>query len=196
LIGITGIPFTLAASGWSALLGQGVSLAGIMMILCHAMLVGGYLRYILEANSTVTGLEKYARITFPLGLILIIQTMLVLNLVGWPDVVTVGTWWGSLASLGLVLLGGLLSKILGLRFSSTEFKEKIPFYRLGHRALNTLRVVFSLDWLYALARWIFARLSSFAGFFRQVLEGEAGELWSIFFLLVMAILIYTQVGQP
>lgn len=196
LIGITGIPYTLAASGWSALLGEGVSLAGVPMILCHAMLVGGYLRYILEANSTVTGLEKYARITYPLGLILIIQAMLVLNLVGWPDVLTVGTWWGAIVSLGLVLLGGFLTKKLGLRLTSTEFKEKIPLYRLGHRVLNALRVVFSLDWFYATARWIFAYLSHVAGFFRQVLEGEAGVLWSMFFLLVMAILIYTQVGQP
>lgn len=131
LIGITGIPYTLAASGWSALLGEGVSLAGVPMILCHAMLVGGYLRYILEANSTVTGLEKYARITYPLGLILIIQAMLVLNLVGWPDVLTVGTWWGAIVSLGLVLLGGFLTKKLGLRLTSTEFKEKYPYIALG-----------------------------------------------------------------
>ena len=196
LVGITGIPYTLAASGWSALLGKGVGIAGVMMILSHAMLVGGYLRYILEANSTITGLEKYARITFPLGLILIIQTMLVLNLVGWPDVLTLGAWWGSLASLGLVLLGGFLTRILGLRLTSTDFKEKLPFYRLGHRVLNAFRVVFSLDWFYTTARWIFARLSDAAGFFRHFLEGEAGVLWSLFFLLMMAILIYTQVGQP
>ena len=196
LIGLLGFPFTLAASGWSALLGEGVRFAGIVMICCHAMLVGGYLRYILEANSTVTGLEKYARITYPLGLILLIQTMLVLNLVGWPDVLTIGVWWGSLASIGLVLGGALITKKLGLQLTSDGFKEKIPFYRLGHRVLNALRVVFSLDWAYAFARWLFTRLSDVAGFFRQVLEGEAGVLWSMFFLLVMAILIYTQVGQP
>ncbi len=196
LIGVLGVPFTLAASGWSAILGAQVSSASIVMILCHAMLVGGYLRYIVEANSTVTGLEKYARFTYPLGLILLIQTMLVLNLVGWPGVLTLGTWWGSVASLGLVLLGGFLSKKLGLRLTSADFKEKVPFYRLGHRVLNALRVVFSLDWVYAIARWLFERLSDVAGFFRQVLEGEAGVLWSLFFLLVIATLIYTQVGQP
>lgn len=196
LIGLLGLPYTLAASGWSSILGDQVSIASITMILCHAMLVGGYLRYILEANSTVTGLEKYARITYPLGLILLVQTMLVLNLVGWSGVLTVGTWWGSVASLALVLLGGLLTKQLGLRLTSTEFKEKIPFYRLGHRVLETLRVIFSLNWLYAIARWLFARLSNAADFFRQVIEGEAGVLWSLFFLLVIATLIYTQVGQP
>jgi hypothetical protein len=196
LIGLVGIPYTLAASGWSALLGSQLNLAGIAMIFCHAMLVGGYLRYILEANSTVTGLEKYARITYPLGLILLIQTMLVLNLVGWLGVLTVGTWWGSAASLGLVLLGGFLAQKLGLRLTSIEFKEKVPFYRLGHRILNALRVVFSLDWVYTSARWLFARLSDVAGFFRQVLEGDAGVLWSLFFLLVIATLIYTQVGRP
>ena len=196
LVGLLGFPYTLAASGWSAVLGDGVNLPGIVMIICHAMLVGGYLRYILEANSTVTGLEKYARITYPLGLILIIQTMLVLNLVGWPDVLTVGVWWGSLASIGLVLTGALLTKKLDLQLTSDGFKAKLPFYRLGHRILTGLRVIFSLDWAYAIARWLFVRLGNISGFFRQILEGEAGVLWSMFFLLVIAILIYTQVGQP
>ena len=196
LIGLLGLPYTLAASGWSALLGDRVSLTGIVMILCHAMLVGGYLRYLLEANSTITGLEKYARITYPLGLILLVQTILILNLVGWSGVLTIGTWWGSLASLVVVVMGGLLTKKLGLRLTSTDFKEKVPFYRLGHRVLSLLRLVFSLDWFYAAAQWLFARLSDVAGFFRQVLEGEAGVLWSLFFLLVIATLIYTQVGQP
>jgi hypothetical protein len=196
LIGLLGFPYTLVASGWSALLGESVSLAGIVMIICHAMLVGGYLRYILEANSTVTGLEKYARITYPLGLILIIQTMLVLNLVGWPDVLTVGVWWASVASIVVVFAGALVTKKLNLQLTSEGFKAKLPFYRLGHQVLNALRVVFSLDWVYAIARWLFGRLSDVAGFFRQILEGEAGVLWTMFFLLVMAILIYTQVGQP
>ena len=89
-----------------------------------------------------------------------------------------------------------LAKKLNLRLTSDGFKAKFPFYRLAHQVLNALRVVFSLDWIYAIARWLFARLSDIAGFFRQVLEGEAGVLWSLFFLLMMAILIYTQVGQP
>lgn len=196
LIGLSGLPYTLAASGWSAIMGVGVNLSGVLMIICHAMLVGGYLRYIFEADSTVTGLEKYARITFPLGLILIIQTLLLLNLVGWPGVLTIGVWWGSAASLGLVLVGALTTSKLGLRFTSDSFKEKIPFYRIGHQILNAVRVVFSLEWVYSTAKWLYARFRDIAGFFRQVLEGEAGVLWSIFFLLVMAILIYTQVGQP
>ena len=196
LIGLLGIPFSLAASGWSALIGDKVNLAGIVMIICHAMLVGGYLRYILEANSTVTGLEKYARITYPLGLILLIQTMLVINLVGWSGVLTVGTWWGSLASLGLVFAGAFLTRKIGLQLTSDGFKAKFTFYRLGYQVLNAFRVVFSLDWIYAISRWLFARLSDVAGLFRQILEGEAGVLWSLFFLLMMAILIYTQLGQP
>jgi len=171
-MGLLGIPYTLAASGWSALLGEGVNLAGIVMIMCHAMLVGGYLRYILEAESTVTGLEKYARFTYPLGLILIIQTMLVLNLIGWPDVLTIGVWWGSLVSIGLVLAGAFLAKKLNLRLTSDGFKAKFPFYRLGHQVLNALRVVFSLDWIYAIARWLFARLSDIAGFSDRFLKAK------------------------
>ena len=195
LLGLLGLPYTLAASGWSALLGDGVNAAGIAMILCHAMLVGGYLRYILEANSTVTGLEKYARITYPLGLILLIQAMLVLNLAGWYDARLMETWWGSVASLGLVLFGALLTNRLGIRLTSQEIKEKIPFYRLWERILSVLRDIFSLDWLYASARWLFALLEKASAFLRLILEGEAGMLWSFLFLLIMAILIYTQVGQ-
>jgi len=196
LIGLLGLPYTLAASGWSALLGEGVNITGIAMILCHAMLVGGYLRYILEARSTVTGLEKFARITYPLGLILIIQVLLILNLVGWEDVLTVGTWWGSAASLGVVVLGYVFTQKLNIRLSGANPESTLPFSRLWLGVLNVLRQTLSLNWVYAVARWFFNIMNDVAHFFRQILEGEAGVLWSFFFLLVMAIILYTQVGQP
>lgn len=196
LIGLIGLPYTLAASGWSALLGDGLSLSGAAMILSHALLVGGYIRFVLQANSTITGLEKFARITFPLGLILIIQGILILNLVGWVDVLTIGTWWGSAASLVLVVLGFLLTRRLGFHPTDPAFQAKLPFSRFWLGILNALRVVLSLSWIYAAARWIYNRLSKTARFFRLVLEGEAGILWSLFFLLIMSIILYTQVGQP
>ncbi len=196
LIGLLGLPYTLAASGWSALLSKGLSVTGAAMILSHAMLLGGYLRYIIEANSTVTGLEKFARITYPLGLILLIQIILILNLVGWVDVLTVGTWWGSAVSLGLVLLGYGLMKKLGIRLTDPNFLSRLPFARVWLGVLKALRETLSLNWVYAVARWVFIRLSDAARFFRLTLEGEAGVLWSLFFILVMAIIFYTQVGLP
>ena len=140
LLGLLGLPYTLAASGWSALLGDGVNAAGIAMILCHAMLVGGYLRYILEANSTVTGLEKYARITYPLGLILLIQAMLVLNLAGC----TMPDYWkhGQCCQFRLGAVWGTPDKPFDPPDKPGNYKNS---YRLWERILSVLRDIFSLD---------------------------------------------------
>src|SRR5690606_32179134 len=108
LLGFIGLPYTLAASGWEGLLPDTFGFTSVIMIITHAFLVLGYIRYIVGSDSTVTGLEKYARITFPLGLVTLIQTILVLGLVGWPNVLIVGHLLGSLGSLSLVLIGLLV----------------------------------------------------------------------------------------
>lgn len=189
LLGFIGLPYTLAASGWEGLLPDTFNFTSVIMILTHAFLVLGYVRYIIGADSTITGLEKYARITFPLGLVSLIQTILVLGLIGWPAVLTVGNLRGSLASLAIVLLGILIGWRFGFRMETDVLSRKIPFFRLFLIIFNFLRQALSLSWVSGLVNRFYNSTSGLVAFFSQIFEGDGGILWSVVFLLVLSILL-------
>jgi len=188
LLGFIGLPYTLAASGWEGLLPDTFGFTSAILITTHAFLVLGYIRYIIAADSTVTGLEKYARITFPLGLVTLIQTILLLGLIGWPGVLLIGNLSGSLGSLALVLIGLFVGWRIGFHTETEALTQKVPFYRLLSIVFDFLRKALSLSWLSGLVRRFFISLSGLFGFFSQILEGDGGILWSMVFLLVLSIL--------
>ncbi len=188
LLGFIGLPYTLAASGWEGLLPDTFNFTSVILILTHAFLVLGYIRFIIKADSTVTGLEKYARITFPLGLVTLIQTILVLGLVGWPGVLTVGSLLGSLSSLALVLLGLLVGWRLGFNMETETISQRFPPYRLISTIFNFFRKVLSLDWLSNLVNRAYTSLSGLMAFFSEILEGDGGILWSVVFVVILSIL--------
>ena len=196
LLGLIALPYTPAASGWAGILGEKFTVASAVMILSHALLLLGYLRYVVESNTTITGLDNYARLTYPLGLIIILQTSLILGLVGWPGVLTVGTWYGGAASLALVFIGIFISRWFGLRMSIANLATRLPFYRFFAMLLGTLRSIFSFGWLFQLGQWAFRQVSSAQAIITRVIEGEGGILWSLTFLVGLIILFFTRVNLP
>jgi len=193
LLGFIGLPYTFAASGWEGLLPEQINFTWIVMALTHAFLVIGYLRFLLRSDSTVTGLEKYARITFPLGLVVLIQTILVLNLAGWPGVLTPGNYLGCGISLLIVLVALFLGWKFGFRTDSTKIPETIPFYRLISLVINSLRQFLSLNWVTTLFLKIFNALNNLGSFLNQILEGDGGILWSLVFIVILSI-IFLSIG--
>lgn len=194
LLGFFGLPYTFAASGWVGLLSDTLNFTSVVMIITHAFMVLGYIRFIVEADSSVTGLEKYARITFPLGLVTLIQTILILGLIGWPGVLTLGNLYGSLGSLALVIIGGLVSWRFGFHLRADVQPPSFPLYRLLTTILGFFRNVLSLSWISALARRFYSSLSGLSVFFSQILEGDGGILWSVVFLLVLSIIFLSAGG--
>lgn len=196
LLGLVALPYTPAASGWDGLLGTSFTFSSACMIFSHAMLVLGYLRYIFESGSTITGLEKHARITYPLGLILILQSMLIVGLVGWPGVFTTGKWWAGLASFVIVGLSvGAVFK-LGLRFPFSNVAQVIPFYRLAKVILEILQKIFSLQWIYQFVAFLSRQLGALAGTITAIVEGEGGILWSLVFLLIFITVFLSRITVP
>ncbi len=196
LWGLVALPFTPAAGGWDGLVGQGISAAGFFMIISHAMLVLGYLRFIYEGNSTITGLEKHARVTYPLGLILVGQTIVVLGLMAWPGILTLGRWWASVASLAVVLLGGFAFLKLGARRSLASLAETMPGYRAVSAFLTGMSSLLSMRWLFSMFGWIFERVEKGAGYLTNILEGAGGVLWSVVLLIAMIMLFLARVAVP
>lgn len=185
LVGLVGVPFTLVASGWEGLGQQTISLSLIMMILAHAMLVAGYLRYIYGSNTTITSLEKHARITFPMGLVFLLQTILILGIVGWPGVLTLGQWWLPLISLFIVAAAIILVLRLGIRLPFTNIAQRLPFYRAYNIALTWIQRFFSFEWAYALVELFTRQIRKAIHWFTQLLEGDGGILWSMVLLIAL-----------
>ncbi len=194
LLAFIGLPYTLAASGWEGLLPDQFNLVWVVMILTHAFLVIGYIRYIFEADSTVTGLEKYARVTFPLGLVILIQTIMVLGIIGWQNVLTTGNLIISGISLGLVVLAVLFGWKFGFQIKPARISAAQPFSRLAALIIKFFRDLFSLSWVSVLAHKVFSRLLLVGDFLNQVIEGDGGILWSLVFIVVLSIFFLTLRG--
>lgn len=193
LIGLSALPYTLSAGGWEGLLIGKNTLSAVFLGLSHVLLLLGYLRYTFEISGTVTGLEKHARITYPLGLILIVQTIIIIGLAGWPGVLTIGIWWASLISLGLTALAaGLYLKLVPkLPFASAA--ANFPLYRFWTFLLKAFQQFLSLQWLYKAIAWLMGQFAALAGLLSQVIVGEGGVLWSLVFLAVLITLFLSGV---
>jgi len=196
ILGFIGLPYTLAASGWEGLIGTRFTFGSALMLLAHTMLVLGYLRYTFEITGTVTGLERHARITYPLGLILIVQTIVILTLGGWPGSLTPGLWVASLASL---LLAGLIASFYfwqGAQISALIQKQNFRFYRLGSVLIQGFQNILSLQWLYQSLGWIFRQTAAVGLTVSRIIEGEGGILWSLVFLVILITLFLAGVPTP
>lgn len=189
LVGLLGLPYTLCASGWQGVLGQNFGIVSVGVLISHSLLVLGYVRYIAEASGVVTGLEKHARITFPLGLIIIFQTIVLLGLIAWPGVLTAGVWWASLISLTITVLVIIALRVLGIRDLQQDLPNKLPFYRILSPIIRFLRTFFSLSWLYNALTWIYRQVFRLENFASTIIEGDGGLLWSLVFLLIILLFL-------
>ncbi len=196
LIGLVGLPYTPLVSGWEGVLGQGLNFSALWMILAHALLVLGYLRYVFEANTPITGIEKHARISFPLGLVLIIETLLVIGLVGWPGSFNFGTPFPALVSLGVVFLGVFATLRLGLTVPFTDLQRRLPAYRLARTLFDQATYILSLRWLRQFLAWLFSVLSGMGRVLTRIVEGPGGILWSLVFIMLLVTVFLTQVRLP
>lgn len=196
IIGLVGLPYTLAASGWEGLIGAEFTFRSFVFIFPHALLLIGYLRYALESNIAITALEKHARITFPIGLVLILQTILILNVTGWPGILTPGLWWPPAASLVLVGLSVLAFFKLGLKVPFTNLEQRLPFYRIAHAILAGIQAFFSLDWVYIAGNFLGKQIGKVTNLITELVEGEGGILWSLVFLIALTTLFVAGVKLP
>lgn len=194
LVGLLGLPFTLLASGWQGVLGQHFSVVSVVVLISHSLLVIGYLRYVVEATGAVTGLEKHARITYPLGLIVIFQTIVLLGLIAWPGVLSLGIWWASLVSMGITTAAIYLSRLLGIKDLHEDLPAKIPFYRIASPIIRTIRGFFSLQWFYSAVSWLYQQTLRLETFGSELIEGDGGLLWSLVLLLIIMLIFASQAG--
>jgi hypothetical protein len=190
LIGITGLPFTPAASGWSGVIGSPSQAFSPLFLLSVVLLIWGYVRHAQRPREELHRLERWVHTIYPAGLFSLILAHWFIGLFGWPGSRTVGVWWASiitavLAGLGLAAANYLPNFTAGSAISGSWVSV------FARKAGGFLNSIFRLNWLYRFLAWIYRVLQSFIQLVTAVLEGDGGILWSLVILALLISLIWT-----
>jgi hypothetical protein len=175
--GITALPLSITATGW----GSNIRIfwpVWPFLLLAQALLLAGYLRHttrpILRTNLET--LDRAAFYVYPIGIGVLLATVLLLGLWGWGGALKVGAW---LPALFGVLLGGLTIWLTP---------------RL--RVLTPLRAHWvqpaaasGMDWFFRGLWGIYRLLGRLSNSFTTILEGDGGVMWTLLFLVLFISLL-------
>ena len=195
LLGLIALPYTPASSGWQGLVGNGLFVWNVIGIITHALLVLGFLRFIKSTEGSSIGLKSRSKISYPIGLIFIIQTQIGLGLVGWPGSVTGEHWWVGVVSLaftGLMLLAyWLLPKLRRNLSLAGRMNANRKLDILSQR----LNIAGSFEWAIKPLNFIYQAVGQLTRGLAGFLEGEAGIIWALIFVILIISFIRIG-GQP
>ena len=192
LISLVGLPFTPLASGWHGLSAGGFGLWTVIFTLTHALMILGYLNRALQPGGAAGALESWARLVYPLGLVIIIQSNIMLGLVGWPGSLALGAWWLPLTSALLVAGALFLSRRLGIRPPYLQLPASSGISKVLTWLLPRLEPVFRMDWIYQLLWRINTLIGEILKSFSRILESEGGMLWTVLLLVILIALLTGQ----
>ncbi len=174
---LSALPFSATATGWN---GQGgiLDLAIPVFVVAQALLMAGFVRHALRPSTraSLQSQPAWTRSVYPAGIGLLLLTMLVLGIVGWDGALQIGALLpGAAASL---LMFGLLWAIP--RFAVLN---PVPAHWLRPSAGSRL------DRIYGTFRGIYQGLSTISETISGVLEGDAGVMWALLFLVLFIVMI-------
>ena len=178
-LAISSLPLSLTATGWNT--GSGSFWLTLpFLVFAHAMLIAGFIRHAQRIITRVSYDDQpiWGRNVYPIGILLLLLTSLLLGLFGWDGAFQFGTWiaglFASLLSLGLLWLTPRLRILNPVR--AHWVRPSSPSW---------------LDWGYQLLWGIYRQLGRLSNLFTNVLEGESGIMWTLLFLALF-ISIFSQ----
>lgn len=171
LLGISTLPFSPT---WEAALLYTSPFQGatLLYLLAHVLFLLGYLRHAFRPGRSLTGVERWIWVIYPLGLATIPLTYF---LWGWwsqppRSLLLKSAWWTGVLSIGATIL------IVAL----LNYMPKIP--QLDLRFFKGLSYT---HWQYQWGWTIYRLLERVMNFITIVLEGEGGVLWSLLMLVLL-----------
>ncbi len=171
VFGISALPFSLAASGWNS---GGASFfpAWVPLVTAQAMLLAGFIRHILRPSGSRVSYEDqpvWAKNIYPIGIYLLLGTILLLGLFGWDGSLKFGN---ILASLSASIV------TFGLVWFTPRLRILNPIRAHWVRPANLTW----LDWGYQALWNLYRQTGRLSSVFTKILEGESGIMWTLLFL--------------
>jgi len=158
-------------------------------MIAHVILVLGYMRNFQNSLATSDNLETWAKIIFPLGLIILIQSSLIIGVIGWPGSFSLGVWWFS--AINVFLTASIF--FVFRRYKIDDIVKKLTGSNRSIQTLiNILKVVSNVSlikWIRGLFVTVSKLLSSLLININNILEGEGGVMWALLILLLLITLI-------
>jgi hypothetical protein len=144
------------------------------------MLMAGFIRHVQRGNIRTPNEDQpiWGKNVFPIGITMLLITMVILGLFGWDGALRSGNWFlGILATIltvGLIWLSPRLRILNPVRAHWVK-PESASWLDWGYRALWNL----------------YRQMGRLANSFLSMLEGESGIMWTLLFL-VLFITVFTQ----
>jgi hypothetical protein len=180
---LLGLPFSLMATAWEGTF-QWPFLFWPLFLVAHLMLVGGYIRHLFHPGENLfSDLPTWAQTAYPAGLCLLVLTIIIVSLWGWPGAIQLGNWMISLILLVLAsLIGFALLRYRRLFSSELSITPSSRFSRLG-----------AFQEFLAELFWMFYRtLGRLVGYVASLLEGDGGLLWTLLLLVLFMTILRGQ----
>jgi hypothetical protein len=175
---LSSLPFSLTAAGWGGESGITLWVAPIFVV-TQAFLLAGLIRHAGRpaARTPLQAQPAWTRSVYPAGIGLLLLVPLVLGFIGWDGALQVGA-----------IVPGIIAALLsaGLLWAVPRFRilNPVPAHWL-QPAFATSRLDRLTDGFLGVYRWL-GRISLTIS---NVLEGEAGLMWSLLFLVIFILLI-------
>ncbi|HJR80242.1 MAG TPA: hypothetical protein VJ821_09230 [Anaerolineales bacterium] len=182
VFGMSALPFSLTATGW-AITGMNFWPAWPSLLFTQAMLMAGFVRHSQRTSTRVRNEDQpiWAKNVYPIGISLLLITMILLGLFGWSGTLQIGNWIaGSIAT----------ALALGLLWATPRLRILNPVRAHWVRPTGAS----GMDWGYQALWNLYRRLRRISNTLSSLLEGESGIMWTLLFL-VLFISFFTQ-GTP
>lgn len=180
LVGISALPFTPA---WNtlALYSQPFNLSMILYFSAMVLLMWGFANHASQYLSYQAGVERWIKVVYPLGLLLIL-------------IIQIGFGWLMKPEIGEVpifgwILGPLINLLAALGFIWQRRGGRMP--QLIAKLINS---AFSLSWVYMIINSAFRTFSRVVDFITNVLEGEGGLLWVLLWIVLFLAILVISMG--
>ncbi len=191
-IGLSGLPYTPAASSWEGLVVLPFNALDVVILIAYSLLLLGYLRHALRpGGDELNAMDRWIHIVYPFGLLFLLIAFGLIGVLGWNGSFTPGMWWAALASLLLALVGWLGLQG-GFRLPPTLGVQIQWSGRLARRLLNLSGEIFRLDWAYRTFAVVYRIIQQIVRFLTTIFEGDGGVLWAI--VLLMLLITFFQAG--
>jgi hypothetical protein len=167
---ISALPFSLTATGWYSD-GDLFWYFLPLLLTAHAMLVAGLYRHIQRSSmrKAFDNQTNWARNVYPVGILLLLVTQVLLTFFGWDGALQLGNWIAGLAA-------SLLS--LGLLWLTPRLRILNPVRAHWVQPSNPgwLETIYQFTWN------IYRQLTQLGQSLSGLLEGESGIMWTLLFL--------------